>query len=773
MNDQTSTHASCSTSLIFAAAIAFCCISHADDSLLPPATRLTRSNFPKFFLSHSPDGSHLTYSRHHDNRRAANKVLMGLRIVAADGANDRPLLAAYDSQVQIQEHGSWSPDGRHLLITGGGNDAGNSTKDAFICDVDVEFQATNLRKVLPGEGVRVGEQASWSPDGKKIVAVTTSRTLLVFDRSGENRRALLQTPGNYCFQPAWSPDGEWIAFASDRDGNSELYKVREDGTDLTRLTHHPGVDCRPKWSPDGEWLAFTSNRSGNEDLYVMRADGGTARNLTANSAVDDHAAWSPDGKSIAFISMRDGGFDLYRIETPPDLQVAPKPAPRTQPREAPDRLVAHYRFDEAVEGQLRDEKGGNHLQLVGGAIVPEGAGGALSLDGEDDCAVLPLGSALSIGGPLTVTLWLRPQRIAGNGYVLSKHGWNIYLGPDGLLRFETRTAANTAWDTLTATEALRAGRWSMAAAVFDPDAKTLSLYVNGKLAGSKPRTDGGLGGVDGLPLELGRYNASKSQYYTGQLDELRIYRRALGEDELQLAWEQQAGDFPEEHLAVIPTTPRRAVTPRDGLMAHYACDAASGETVRDEKGQNPLKLHGVRVAAEGQRGALEFAGDNAYADAGNGDALQIDGPLTISLWVRPDKQTSNGYLVSKHGWNIYLGPDLVPRFETRTANDDAWDTLAAKSALPVGRWSFVTAVFDPRQKAQTVYVDGAASAQRPREDGRIGSALGYPLVLGTYVASKSQNYAGRMDEIRIYRKALSPADVAREHEAQRGQVVAP
>ncbi len=277
--------------------------------------------------------------------------------------------------------------------------------------------------------------------------------------------------------------------------------------------------------------------------------------------------------------MRDGGFDLYRIETtPPDLQVAPKPAPRTQPREAPDRLVAHYRFDEAVEGQLRDEKGGNHLQLVGGAIVPEGAGGALSLDGEDDCAVLPLGSALK------------------HRRSVDRHALAPSAADSRATATSFRSTVGTSISVLTGCcdlkpaplptrlghahrdRALRAGRWSMAAAVFDPDAKTLSLYVNGKLAGSKPRTDGGLGGVDGLPLELGRYNASNSQYYTGQLDELRIYRRALGEDELQLAWEQQAGDFPEEHLAVIPTTPRRAVTPRDGLMAHYACDAASGET---------------------------------------------------------------------------------------------------------------------------------------------------------------------------------------------------
>ncbi len=105
------------------------------------------------------------------------------------------------------------------------------------------------RRRVPGDQPPQGPAGRRRPRGRAGLLVARRqedrgghdhRTLLVFDRSGENRRALLQTPGNYCFQPAWSPDGEWIAFASDRDGNSELYKVREDGTDLTRLTHTSG-----------------------------------------------------------------------------------------------------------------------------------------------------------------------------------------------------------------------------------------------------------------------------------------------------------------------------------------------------------------------------------------------------------------------------------------------------------------------------------------------------------------------------------------------------
>src|SRR5262245_43822608 len=319
---------------------------------LPKVTRLTRTYFPKAFLSYSPDGSHLVYSRHHANRRASNKILVGLRIVRADGSGDRPLLPDFDHLVQLQEHAAFAPDGKTLLLTGGGNDLGNFAKDTFRCDLSGDFKASNLRKLIPGQGIMLGEQPAWSPDGKEIAFVTTEHSLWVASADGKNKRKLLQAAGNYLFQPAWSPDGEWIAFSSDRDGDPEIYKIRSDGDDLTRLTKSAGIDCRPKWSPDGQWIVFTSNRgtrdsgSGNDDLFLMRADGSDVRNLTRHPSVDDHAAWCPDGRSIAFVSMRDGGFDLYRLELPADVRVGKTPPRRAGPApEAAGGLIAHYDFD--------------------------------------------------------------------------------------------------------------------------------------------------------------------------------------------------------------------------------------------------------------------------------------------------------------------------------------------------------------------------------------------------------------------------------------------
>lgn len=505
--------------------------------------RLTRSSFPKFFLQYSPDGSHIAYCRHHENRRAANKILVGTRVVRADGTGDRPLLAEFDSQVQIQEHPAWSPDGKHLLISGGGNDTGNSSKDVFICDLDKEFRASNLHKVIPGAGVSFGEEPAWSPDGKRFAYVTINEQLWMADADGKNKVQVVQVSGQYCHQPAWSPDGEWIAFASDRDGNIELYKVRSDGTDLTRLTSEPGIDCRPRWSPDAQWILFSSNRTGNFALYVMRADGSGLDNLTENPALDDHGAWSPDGRAIAFVSMRDGGFDIYRISPPAELAVAaapPKPAARPASKAEATGLVAHYDFDGVADPNAVPDRAGRSPMLLSGArVVTQNGRGSLEFDGKTAHAVCGNAEALRQAGPLTISFWVRPEGVNGNGYLISKHGWNVYLGGDFVPRFETRTALDKEWDTLAAKAALKKEEWAFVAAVFDKEKKKVAIYVDGELSAERERADGAIGVVLGYPLELGHYCASKTQQFKGRLDEVRLYNRALSAREIEAEFKEQ------------------------------------------------------------------------------------------------------------------------------------------------------------------------------------------------------------------------------------------
>ncbi len=87
----------------------------------------------------------------------------------------------------------------------------------------------------------------------------------------------------------------------------DLWLVRENGSDLRRLTDHQARDIFPRFSPDGKTIAFSSKRAGNHDVFVIPTAGGKARQLTFHSADDTVVGWSRDGRRIVFSSSRNQG----------------------------------------------------------------------------------------------------------------------------------------------------------------------------------------------------------------------------------------------------------------------------------------------------------------------------------------------------------------------------------------------------------------------------------------------------------------------------------
>jgi tricorn protease len=107
----------------------------------------------------------------------------------------------------------------------------------------------------------------------------------------------------------------------------DLWSVPRQGGAATRLTTAPGVESDPFFSPDGRWIAFSGDYDGNEDVYVMPAEGGIPKRLTAHPAPDAVVGWTPDGNSIVFTSSMLSNTDLPRLFTVPITGGFPKPLP--------------------------------------------------------------------------------------------------------------------------------------------------------------------------------------------------------------------------------------------------------------------------------------------------------------------------------------------------------------------------------------------------------------------------------------------------------------
>ena len=115
------------------------------------------------------------------------------------------------------------------------------------------------------------------------------------------------------YDPAWSPDGAWIVFTSDRAGSADLFRVRPNGADLERLTENPAYDDQAAFSPDRNQLVFVSTRNdGTADLYILDLRTRRARRLTSGPGGDFRPAWSPDGQWIAFSSDRGSHWPVAR-----------------------------------------------------------------------------------------------------------------------------------------------------------------------------------------------------------------------------------------------------------------------------------------------------------------------------------------------------------------------------------------------------------------------------------------------------------------------------
>ena len=186
-----------------------------------------------------------------------------------------------------------------------------ATKEVYFADYD----GANVKRVTISR--TLNNNPAWSPDGRAI-AYTAWRpymdVLVSHIYQGRLESPASGTPNVQNWLPAWSPDGRQLAFTSNRDGQPELYVINTDGSELRRLTNHPGIDTSPTWSPQGHQLAFVSDRTGSPQVYVVGADSTGLRRITFESHCD-RPTWSPAPyNEIAYSSQTGPGHDIKIVD---------------------------------------------------------------------------------------------------------------------------------------------------------------------------------------------------------------------------------------------------------------------------------------------------------------------------------------------------------------------------------------------------------------------------------------------------------------------------
>jgi Tol biopolymer transport system component len=217
---------------------------------------------------------------------------------------------------------SWRADGKKIAFMSDRETPSNPTPpgfpgpdfEIFVMDAD----GSNPRQITFNS--LDDEAPAWSPNGKRIafqrdldpVRGQSDYDIFTMRANGTRERNLTNSPGVQDFDPDWSPDGRRIAFASELDGDDEIYTMKPNGSGLRQLTFNDGpFEGQPNWSPDGRKIAFTSDRDAvpetpfQTEIYTMRADGSNQTRLTFDDLSDEFPAWSPDGRQIAFLSFRD------------------------------------------------------------------------------------------------------------------------------------------------------------------------------------------------------------------------------------------------------------------------------------------------------------------------------------------------------------------------------------------------------------------------------------------------------------------------------------
>ncbi len=184
----------------------------------------------------------------------------------------------------------------------------SGNKEIFICDFDGQNpeQFTNHKQITLSP--------AWSSDGNWIAYTSWMRGKpdLYIKELRSSRGAVVAKKG-INITPAWVPGKLQLAATLSFEDDQEIYLLTHKGEIVKRLTNRLGTDLSPTWSPDGRKMAFVSERSGTPQIYIQDIKSGETERLTFQGQYNTQPSWSPKGDKIAYSSRDDGEFNIIVV----------------------------------------------------------------------------------------------------------------------------------------------------------------------------------------------------------------------------------------------------------------------------------------------------------------------------------------------------------------------------------------------------------------------------------------------------------------------------
>lgn len=179
----------------------------------------------------------------------------------------------------------------------------------------VDYDGENLLRLTANRTLNLFP--AWSPDGDRVAFMSYrdgQQGIYLLDTRTGGVSLVNETVGSN-LAPAWHPDGRELLASLSKVGQHEIYRLGLGGEIIRRLTVSPSIEISPSWSPNGRDVVYTSDMTGSPQIYVMGSDGSARRRLTYEGRYNDAADWSPNGEQIVYACRERNTTQILLIGT--------------------------------------------------------------------------------------------------------------------------------------------------------------------------------------------------------------------------------------------------------------------------------------------------------------------------------------------------------------------------------------------------------------------------------------------------------------------------